>query len=185
MINIKNNIKQILDPLLIYDLKEGSMTDKEISVYSKFLQSISDKIDELLNESIIQTAKSYGLSNKLMLLPIKIGDNDSLNTQRQKLINMLSLSSNNFNKTDIITVLKSIGLECDIIENKKEETITVSSKNKDIDQKEVKIFKELLSKMLPAHLDIIFDIGRPASLNDLNDTPIDIFEEITLDNLSI
>ena len=56
MIDIKNNIKQILEPLLIYDLREGSITDKEISVYSKFLQQISDKIDELLNESIIQTA---------------------------------------------------------------------------------------------------------------------------------
>ena len=75
MINIKENILNILSPLKIYDQKT---LEKEAQLYSLPLQKINAKIDELLNEAFVQTAKNYGLKNICRLLGLLINKDQDI-----------------------------------------------------------------------------------------------------------
>ncbi|MBP0979383.1 MAG: hypothetical protein J6C55_01900 [Oscillospiraceae bacterium] len=182
MINIKQNIIKILKPLSIYKLKPGSKTDNEISVFSSALQKLNNKIDKLLKESFTQTAEDFGLSSKINLLDLKINISDSVSQIRNKILKSLSTNSNNFNKQDIINSLKSFGFDCNLEENFKDESVTISFKDKNFQPNDISFFKEIVFKLLPAHLEIVFDINQKTTWEDLDNLEIDPSQEFSWDN---
>ncbi len=182
-LKIKENIANFLGPLSIYDLTEGSSTDKEISVYSKFLQNINDQIDDLLKEIFVQTSENYGLKIKANLLDIDISE-DNLQTKREKILLSMSSNHSHFNKTNILKYLKSMGLNCEIEETIKEskEDIIISFKDQILDYQKINSFKEQVSRMLPAHLNIIFDLENKITWADLENVSFEQEQFFSWDN---
>ena len=230
MLDIKQNIINLLKPLLIYDLEEGSWDDKEISVCSQFLQDLSDRTDELLREIFVQTAEGCGLVLKSKLLNLSFEENpkikespeiqENLGEQesgeeievckkipekeseeseeeledkardkkqkiRQRILSLISTNQKHFNKTDIVKFLSSMGFDCEIKENiaDAQESILISFSSSGSsfglglgsslsesesasNSKQVSFLKEQVTRMLPAHLDVVFDVGKETTWED-------------------
>ena len=179
MKNIQENIKKILEPLMIYDLTPNNKTDQEIKVYAISLQKINDKIDDILKEGIIQTAEKDGLKFKEELMLEKADDTESYEVRRNKIINLLKMDEKKFSKEDIKEYIRALGINCEIKEDIKNEKVTVKSKEKI--KTNLNIYKEKILKMMPVHLDIDIDIGNDLTWEDLDNITIGSMEQITLE----
>ncbi|MBQ4100140.1 MAG: hypothetical protein IJC83_01190, partial [Oscillospiraceae bacterium] len=60
--NCYESIKQLLFPLKIFSFEEHSDNNNEILSYCASLDKIELMLDEMLNETFIQTSSSYGLA---------------------------------------------------------------------------------------------------------------------------
>ena len=181
MMNIKENILNLLSPLKIYDQKT---LEKEIQIYSLPLQKINAKIDELLNEAFVQTAKDYGLKNICELLGLLVNKDQNILQIQNQLIYALSSKPDNFNKIGIENSLKALGFDCIIKETPQDESITISFKDKNFKPQNISLFKDLVSKMLPAHLELVFDINSEISWSQLENTTIDTNQEFSWEDFS-
>lgn len=181
MIDIKQNIIKILAPLTVYNLSPNSKTDNEISVFSSALQKLNNKIDKLFKESFIQSAEDFGLDLKIDLLSLQTQKSDSIEQKRKQILKSLSTNSNNFNKQDILSCLSSFGFDCNLEENFKDESITVSFKDKESITNDISFFKEIIFKILPAHLDINLNLHKETKWADLENIEIDPSQEISWD----
>lgn len=157
--DIKTNINKFLEPLNIYNLYKENDTSNEIVTYANPLQQLNNQIDELIKEAFIQTATDYGLRLKEELLFLDVNPNINLDVRRNKILHALLTQPDNFTKSGIINSLKSIGFYSEITENYKEESITISKKNKDDNLDNILKIKAAAFKILPAHLDVTFNIG--------------------------
>lgn len=180
--NIKSNIEQLLEPLNIYNLHEQNETSNEILTYSTPLQQLNNQIDELINEAFIQTANNYGLQLKEELLFLDINPNTSLDIRRNKILHALLTNPDNFTKNGIINSLKSTGFYSEITENYSEESITISQQNKDVKLNNITKIKNAALKILPAHLDVIFNIGNEITWNKFEEMAIDPSKEFCWDD---
>lgn len=181
--NIKDNIIKILEPLDIYDFSNQSTISNEIETYSKPLQLINESIDRLKNESFIQTAQNEGLHFKEELLSLSTNVEEKVDIRREKIIYALSTNTNHFNKQGIINSAKYTGFDINISENIKEETITITSVTEYKQKVDITHLKEQITKMLPAHLDIIFKIDEETTFNDIQNMVIDSKEELSWSDL--
>ena len=82
------SMKAKLAPLGIYTLAEGSVTDCELKAYAAGIDRLFDTLDIAERESFIETAETYGLSERE-----KFADKEKpelpVNTRRELLLRSL------------------------------------------------------------------------------------------------
>ena len=153
----------------IYNLSDGSYTIQEISIYDKFLSKINNEIDMLIRESFVDTACDIGLTMREELLSLPNKNLNDSEIRRKRIFCALATKSNNFNLQGIINSFKMIGLNASIIENLKDETLTISGETDQqttVDTTSIKIYSQ---KILPSHLDVIFNLGDSITANQFTD----------------
>ena len=61
------SMKKALEPLVLYDFDDTNISN-ELKAYAFVLDEINRDIEEMLNECFIDTANSYGLSNRELVI---------------------------------------------------------------------------------------------------------------------
>ena len=118
------------------------------------------------------------------MLGLLVNKDQNISQIQNQLIYALSSKPDNFNKIGIENSLKALGFDCIIKETPQDESITISFKDKNFKPQNISLFKDLVSKMLPAHLELVFDINSEISWSQLENTTIDTNQEFSWEDFS-
>lgn len=144
-----------LSPMNLYNLSKGSINYAELSAFSVGLDLLRDVLDELLRESFIETAETYGIETVEQLVG-SVRDDLPLSKRREMLIERLSLSTSDFTPEGFEKMLRLMGVEGEICEYPADlrMVIDLSSEELTASQREWLLFET--GAFLPVHLD--FDV---------------------------
>lgn len=156
MITSINSMIDKLSPLGIYNLSNDTLVYKELIMYSVALDEISSLLEELERECFVQTAVSYGLSNREKIWGF---ERDDLSVEKRKsiILNRLNIDENNFTLEAMENFLSVVNFNADIEENPTENQVLINNKNTSYSKAERAWIKEQLVNFFPAHLELIVD----------------------------
>lgn len=155
-----DSIKNLLFPLKIYSFDEGDSNTCELLSLCFSLDKIDALLDEIANESFIQTAESYGLDLREYLFADKTKDSLTTDNRRNMLQSLYRLSENDFSADGIRNSLLAVGVYAKtIIENYSDSLIYVSIDNFKNEYINFEQLKRQIEALLPAHLDVYIDSG--------------------------
>lgn len=170
-----------LAPLGIYDLSDNTNIKNELQAYGYALNVHRQNMEELLRESFISTAESYGLENREKV----IGDTkSSYSTEKRR--EMLTLrkgfNENDFTKASLIKFLQSLGVTSySFTEQPGAQSVSVCIGGSYPDS-EAKWIENQIREFLPAHLNIfVYHGGKTWNQRQLMNKT---FAELDAENLS-
>lgn len=149
-------MKDKLSPLEIYDLSDSTLIYKELVMYSAALDEISSLLEELERECFVQTAQSYGLSNREKIWGFE-RDDLTIEKRQSIILNRLNIDENNFTLDAMKNFLSVVNFDADIEENPTENQILVNNRQTSYSKAERAWIKEQLINFFPAHLELIID----------------------------
>lgn len=106
--------KKGLLPLGIYPLRETGAVWRELCAYAAALDTVNEMLDEILQESVVKTAESFGLE-MLELITGAPRTELSLKQRREMLIARLSLTYGDFTLSGTQRALSALGLKAQIL----------------------------------------------------------------------
>lgn len=149
------SLKKGLLPLGIYPLRETGAVWRELCAYAAALDTVNEMLDEILQESVVKTAESFGLE-MLELITGAPRTELSLKQRREMLIARLSLTYGDFTLSGTQRALSALGLKAQIFEYPRQMALhIVCSGAYTAAQK--KWIAAQAQALLPAHLDLIMD----------------------------
>ena len=133
----------------IYEITEDTRLYAELKAYDAGLQMLHDQLDELLQETLISTAVSYGLEEKELLFGLNLSS--CTEEERRKLLCMRgAINVNSFSKADFLNILESGGIDAEVTESPSTQQIGVqvlSVKGSKTQQE----MQKTVSDYIPAH----------------------------------
>lgn len=156
MISSYNSMKNVLSMLNLYSFDSTNIRN-ELLAYSHALDGVNVGLAELIEECFVDTAYTYGLSNRELLFGA-LRDDVSYLKRRTMLKGRENITSTYFTLPKIKKALKSFGLECEIIEYPSLYTVVINAIGEYSKNQQAWINSEVL-KIMPAHLNVqvIFD----------------------------
>lgn len=104
------SLKKGLLPLGIYPLRETGAVWRELCAYAAALDTVNEMLDEILRESVVKTAESFGLE-MLELITGAPRTELSLKQRREMLIARLSLTYGDFTLSGTQRLCRPWGLK--------------------------------------------------------------------------
>ncbi len=143
-------------PIKNYKLDNGRLVYKEMESYAAALDVIRECADEILRECISTTAQNRGLEFYEKLFG-KVRDDLEIEKRRNMINNMLTLSTNDNTVEGIHHFFRSVGLECDIIENPIVYDVYIYSHDHTLSRAQQDNIIERAKKFMPYHLTFTVD----------------------------
>lgn len=143
------SIKNALTPLSLYDF-EGTNISNELKVYAMVLDELNDELCTMLDECFIDTASSYGLSQRELIIG-DVRDDLSVEKRREMLKLRESICKSSFTVEKIKESLKSFGLQFELKEYPSLYIVNVNAFGS-YSQKEQAWIQNEVEKIMPAHL---------------------------------
>lgn len=146
-----NSLKQKHLQTGLYKIEENNNIFAELKAYAKGLDYLFDIYDEILREMFVDTAESYGLTERERFMG-EVNDNFGSN-ERRYIINTRECANENFCTVSAFEkMLESYGLKnFKMSENFSGQTVTIAIKdNLTVEQKNY--VKGMIEKDFPAHL---------------------------------
>ncbi len=176
-----------LSPLNLYSFDDTNIS-MELSVYAYFLDELNSELDTMLNECFIDSASSYGLSFRELIIGAERTDL-TVKKRREMLKLRESISKSSFTVEKIKESIRSFGLDFKITEYPSMYIVRIEAVGDYSKAEQAWIVSEI-EKIMPAHLSVQVVFGGPSwEKSDAEDntfSQIDAFnytwEEI--DNLS-
>lgn len=147
---------QKLYPLMMYDLDSG-IVSAEMQSYAVALDYLEDAVREILSESFINTAVSYGITQREKLIGKERSDLD-LETRRSMLLQRQKINGKDFTLKSFKDAFESLDFDCDIVEMPSSFTVSVESKGTYTPAQKAWI-KSQAESLLPAHLIFSLSFG--------------------------
>ena len=142
----------------------------ELMTYASEIDTINADIIDMLNECFINTASSYGLSNRELVIGALRDDLD-IEKRREMLTLRERIDTSCFTVPKIKQALESFGLEFELIEYPSLYTVVVDTIGH-YDKKQQTWIRNEVRKIMPAHLsvDVIFNGLRWQTIDLKNNT---------------
>ena len=135
----------------IYEITEHTRLYAELKAYDAGLQMLHDKLDELLRETFIPTAVSYGLEERELLFGLNLSF--CTEEERRKLLCMRgAIDVNFFNKQAFLHILESGGIEAAVTESPSTQHIDIQVLSVKGSQTQ-KDTEKAVTDYIPAHTD--------------------------------
>ena len=158
------SMKAKLAPLGIYTLAEGSVTDCELKAYAAGIDRLFDTLDIVERESFIETAETYGLSERE-----KSADKEKpelpVNTRRELLLGY----EQHLNRSGTAAAFTAFLHECGLTDMTMSEyhlhhylTIHV---NNELDEGQMSMAIKKIKQAVPAHLSVNIAFADGTSLS--------------------
>lgn len=155
-ISALNNMLDLLQPLSIYRITDGSFIMKELASYETGFSPCESQLETNINDSFIQTCSLNGLK----IFEGACGWDLSYLSEterRQRLIYMLSVLPSSFDEDGIMTALKSVGFDGTLTIDSLNELIIFNNVESGVPPESYKSIISMAEKVLPAHLDYALD----------------------------
>ena len=154
--SVLEQMRDMLSPLGIYNLNEGSLVMCELRVYATQLEKLHEKLNTLIRECFISTAESYGI--EMMEELFSSNRPDLTIEERKALISRYStLNNTDFSAQSISGQLKLAGASDNFIQDNQNEQLSFPELAASSDIVEVARQFNIIEDIVPAHLGI--DVG--------------------------
>ncbi|MDD5952707.1 MAG: hypothetical protein PUC32_03515 [Oscillospiraceae bacterium] len=157
--DVLTGMKNRLRETGLYTLDGTTLVDAELAAYAAGFAPLMASYDELCRELMVQTAESYGIDQREMLL----GNGFlylPLETRRQMLLARLAMSGNDYTADALQRALDSVGIVSTITEQPSSDSILVKVTDVSrVSSKTQAAVKALAEQFLPAHLCIAYDFS--------------------------
>lgn len=149
------SLKKGLLPLGVYPLRETDAVWRELCAYAAALDAVNEMLDELLRESVVETAEGFGLE-MLELISGAPRKELTLAQRREMLIARLSLTFGDFTLPGTQRALSALGLSARIFEYPRQMALHIVCSGT-YTKTQRKWIAGQAQALLPAHLDLIMD----------------------------
>ncbi len=172
------SMKESLSRLNLYDFDNTNISN-EMKAYAFVIDSLYEQLCLMLRECFIETAQTFGLSNREMIIGAKV-ENDNVESRRKMLMLRESINQSSFTVEKIKESLNSFGLECKVIEYPSLYTVVIDTIGEYPEDKRVWISSEI-QKIMPAHLivEVIFN-GASWELSDSKNNTFSYIDSLGL-----
>lgn len=147
-----------LEPLALYSF-DGTNINNELKTYALVLDEVNDQIEQMLCECFIDTASSYGLSNRELVIGAS-RDDLSVSKRREMLRLRESITKSSFTVEKIEESLKSFGLLFELKEYPSLYIVSIYARGS-YSKTEQDWIRNEVEKIMPAHLIVQVIFGGP------------------------
>lgn len=177
MIQSKVSIRNYLADIPLYDAENPSL-DVELSVYSFLIDELNLEIEKMLCECFIDTATSYGLENKELLIS-DVRDDLTIEQRRAMLRLRENIDSSSFTVKKIKEACDSFAqCKCKFIEYPSLYTVCVEIVG-NYKSAQIALIKQQIKKIIPAHLNLNISFnGYPWSYSDLKNNRFEYIDNL-------
>lgn len=158
MKNTYTSMTDALSPLNLYSFDDTNVS-KELSVYAYFLDELNAELTTMLNECFIDSAFSYGLSFRELIIGAERMD---LTTKKRREMLKLreSICKSSFTVEKIKESIRSFGLDFNISEYPSMYVVRIEAVG-DYSKAEQAWITSEIEKIMPAHLSVQVVFGGP------------------------
>ena len=181
-----NSMAKSLGALSLYDLESENISN-ELKAYAFIIDEINDELIEMLQECFIDTASTYGLANRELIIGA-VRDDLTIEKRREMLKLRESITKSSFTVEKIKESLRSFGLEFELHEYPSLYIVNVNAKGSYTTEEQAWIRSEI-NKIMPAHLQVqVVFCGPTWEQSDENDSTFSYIDSLdytwdTIDNL--
>lgn len=159
MSNAINAIYEALRPLRLYRLGQDSGIDHELMAYEVAFAAAAAALDQLERQAFVQTATGSALALHEKLVGLTPRDTLGDDARRDLVLYRMGTAPFDFTLRGMVNSVRAAGMEATILEDVPGEHLTVRCV-RIVDQSlELDELTASVRKVLPAHLDVTFDIG--------------------------
>lgn len=144
----KQTMKKALESTKLYKVQDNNI-NTEIEVYKMIVDMLNTQIEELLCECFVQTASSFGLQNRELVIGA-VRDDLTLDKRRDMLCRREAIDSSCFTKDKIKQSLYSFGLDFELYEYPSLMEIVIIAKGEYSKEQQAWI-RAQVKKIMPAH----------------------------------
>lgn len=145
-------LKQILEPLGIYDLENGAGA-VELEVIGKQMDEIFDEMETLAAEVILLTASGFGLEKYEAALPYR-PSYLTVSDRRRAVMALLRIRNGCFTQEFLQDTISGCGIEAGIEESNKAQTVQISFPQFRGIPHNFELLKDRIEQIVPCHLSV-------------------------------
>lgn len=159
MIDAYTSMTDVLSRISLYSFDDTNVS-YELRAYACVLDKLNEELMTMLNECFIDTAQSYGLSQRELIIGAERTDL-SVEKRREMLKLRESICKSSFTVSKIKESLSSFGLTCEVYEYPPLYTVIVDAVG-DYSKPEQAWIRSEVEKIMPAHLHVEVVFGGPS-----------------------
>lgn len=148
----------LLDPLRLYDLSPESFVSRELMAYAAGLALFRQRLEQCRDDLFLTTCSLERLARWEELLDLPVARTDEA-SRREMAAVKLSIGEGDFTPEGIRRSLLAAGLEAELEEDFSQRLIRVTDARIIGGYQTLDEVKAQVRRMLPAHLEVEFDIG--------------------------
>lgn len=148
--NIYNRIISIICDFKAYN-KDNTNLQGEMYAYSKGLEIISNRLENIEKECFVSTAEDYGLTVKERYFD-SITRADDVDSRREMLLSLLSVDETDFNLEGMKKFMKQFPVSSNITEFATSNRILITFENNDWIVSNFDFVKSCVEDFFPSHL---------------------------------
>lgn len=149
-----DHLRNLLQPLGVYDLKTGSLSGSELDALGRGLDGLSERLDYVERESFLSTAEGEGL-DRLEALFARTPVHYTTELRRQAIAALLRIDRDSFTLADINNAISGCGIKAMVQEtgvgHVRVTFPDVRGKPEGFEQ-----MQEIILDILPCHLEVEF-----------------------------
>lgn len=140
----------------IYSVNKGGVNYAELKAFAKGLDLLFNELDEMLKEYFIDTAQSYGLTERERFTGA-VRDDLSIE-KRRELLKIREQTNEKFCTPEAFNkILQGYGLSAyEVTENPSENTLTIKIADT-LDEQSKTWVQKMIENDFPAHLDVVVE----------------------------
>ena len=150
-----DHLRNLLRPLGVYNLKEGSLSGSELDALGYGLDALSERLDYVERESALATAESEGLDRREALFA-RTPVHYTTDLRRQAIAALLRIGGDCFTLTDINNTISGCGIKALALEKDQFGYIRIIFPDVSGIPEGFEQIREIILDIVPCHLDVEF-----------------------------
>lgn len=157
--NCLESMTALMRPLGAYSLAANGVVYAELAGYYEGLRIVEQQLALLIREGVVGTAQDFGLREWERVIRSTAFEGTELDARRRIVEYTLCRMPGDFNREGMLRGLRSLGLECELMEDLPTRTVTVTVNGS---CGMLLTYEQVLSRVLdilPAHVNVVLDVG--------------------------
>lgn len=149
-------LRQLLRPLGVYDLSEGSYSGGEVAALGAALDALDAYAQAKQKEAMVLTAEGEGLEQMESLFS-RLMTAQSLKERREAISGFLQVSGDSFTEESLSRCLAACGTACMVRQTREPNVVCVRFPSQAGEPPQFAEKKAIIESILPCHLEIRYD----------------------------
>ncbi len=157
--NCLESMTALMRPLSAYSLRTDNVVYAELAGYYAGLRSVEEQLALLWREGLVGSAQEFGLREWERMIRSTAFESADVDVRRRIVVYTLCRMPGDFNREGMLRGLRSLGLECELLEDTSIRTVTVMVNGS---CGMLRTYEQVLSRVsdiLPAHVNVVLDVG--------------------------
>ena len=148
-----------MEPLRLYALHRNSLVDRELMAYCAGFALLEERMEDIRRMAFIQTARGEELARYEYLVGLVTRPEADDETRRRHVLYRMGAAADDFSREGMVNAIRVLGMEAELVEDIPREALEVRCLEIADPALDLDRLKSGVLAVLPAHLEIVFDIG--------------------------